>query len=122
MRWLLWTMYAVFAVLALGVAIVWWRYEEEARGPALAEGMWWTRDCCNVDSPYDERLRQTFLGRPEAFLRQELEHQDFDFMADRKATARWSDLACAYFANVGWETDSYDRVTAVKGDVGSACL
>jgi len=109
----------VCALLLVG-ANMW--LEEQARGPALAEGMWWSRDCCSVDSAYDERLRQLFLGNSEEALREELARQDFEFRGRRFARADWWDLACSYFATVEWDADQTGSVTGIRGDVGSTCL
>lgn len=121
-RWV-WFALADFTICALLLAGAGWWLHEEARGPALAEGMWWTTDCCNVDSAYDARLRDTFpVGTPQADLRDALTRDGFEFEGAHKAVALWSDLACAHFANVEWSADADGRVTAIKGDVGSACL
>jgi hypothetical protein len=109
------------ALLLLAAGAGWWLYEE-TRGPAVAEGMLWDRDCCNVDSPYDARLRRLFpAGSSEQELREALARQGFEFNESRRAVARWSDLVCGYFANVEWEADE-GRVSTVSGDYGSACL
>ncbi|MBI3439239.1 MAG: hypothetical protein HY054_11435 [Proteobacteria bacterium] len=113
----------LFVVALIVGGLVWW-LDQEARGPALANGMGWPRDCCNVDSPYDARLRQTFpAGSSERRLREVLARQGFEFRPDRReAVAHWSSLACSFFASVEWEADDAERVTAISGDTGSACL
>lgn len=122
MRWVVRIVVGLLVAVLLMAAAAWWWLEREARGPALAEGMWWSTDCCNVDSAYDERLRQLFLGRSEADLRTELQRQRFELRGPRSASAQWSDFACGYFANVEWTLDDRRRVTAIWGDVGSSCL
>ena len=123
MRWL--TRIGVGVLLAFMVAgaAAWWWFETEARGPALAAGMRWDRDCCNVESPYDDRLRALFpAGSSERRLQEILVRQGFELKGGRRAVARWSDLVCGYFANVEWEADSEGKVTEVSGDFGSACV
>lgn len=119
-RWAPWAL-ADFAVCALLLAGANWWLQEEARGPELAQGMWVSRDCCNVDSAYDARLRHMFLGGSERVLRSTLVHQGFDFRGPRTAVARWGDLVCGHFADVDWSADDAGRVTAIRGDVGSVC-
>lgn len=111
----------IVIILLIAGAGLWLR--EATRGPAIAEGMRWDRDRCNVDSPYDARLRRMFPpGSSEQDLRETLARQGFEFRENGRAVARWSDFVCGYFANVEWETDEAHRVTAVSGDYGSACL
>jgi hypothetical protein len=112
------TVLAVILLIAIGC---FWFYQE-SRGPALAEGMRWERDCCNVNSPYDARLRQMFPeGSSERALREVLVRQGFE-LEGRRAVARWSDLACGYFADVEWEADETGLIIKVSGDYGSACV
>jgi|GEM_PF-3975492 len=121
-RWMMIFGALLVALVLLIVGGGLWLYEE-ARGPEIADGMQWQRDCCNVDSPYDAQLRRIFpAGSSEQDLRETLERQGFEFGDGRRAVARWSDLVCGYFANVEWEADEAGRVTAVSGDYGSACL
>jgi hypothetical protein len=121
-RWAPWAL-ADFAVCALLLAGANWWLEEQARGPALAQGMWWTTDCCNVDSAYDARLRDTFpVGTTQSHLRDVLVRDGYELEGPHKAVARWWDFACSHFADVEWSANADGRLTSIRGDVGSVCL
>jgi hypothetical protein len=112
---------AMVAIALATAGFLWWEFRPTP-GPALADGMWWNRDCCNVDSAYDARLREMFVGRDEGSLRHVLVRQGFEFRGPRSAEAHWSDFACGYFAGVDWTVDDAGRVNTIRGDVGSACV
>lgn len=86
--------------------------------------MWWTTDCCNVDSAYDARLRETFpIGSSEQDLKATLAAQGFEFAPEGgKAIVHWSDLACSHSADVEWHLNAAGSIAAVRGDVWSACV
>jgi hypothetical protein len=93
-------------VLILITGGAWYWYERESRGPAIAEGVGWSRDCCDVDSAYDARLRRVFpVGSSEQHLRDVLVREGFKFQGQRTAVATWWDLACSHFADVEWQVD-----------------
>lgn len=111
--------FVTFGLVVLAGA--WW-LEEQARGPALAEGTSWHLDCCNIESPYDQRLRQQFLGLLERDLRRELAKQGFNVREPGYARAEWWSLVCSSFATVEWTANEADEVIRIQGDVGSVCL